>query len=141
MDRDELVAFVRRHAVALVATRGPAGTAHAAEHSIAITEEAEFIFETSIHSQRYANIVGFSQVALIVGATEPVTVQSEGIADVLTNDADRDRCLRVYFQQFPAGRKRALEKDITHIRIRPRWIRLLDDRPGSFGMQEIQLSR
>ena len=138
MDRAELVAFVRRHAQAIVATRGPGGEAQAAEYGIAITDDAEFIFETSVHSQKYANILEFSQVALMVGGTEQVTVQSEGIADVPT-DATRDRCLRVYFQQFPSGRKRSLDPDITYVRIRPRWIRLRDERPGSFGVQEIPL--
>jgi hypothetical protein len=138
VDRAELVAFVRRHALAMVATRGPAGDAQAAEYGVAITEDVEFIFEISMHSQKYANILEFPQVALVVGGSEPVTVQSEGIADVPT-DASRDRCLRVYFQQFPAGRKRALEPDITHVRIRPRWVRLLDNRPDSFGVQDIQL--
>ncbi len=137
MDRAELIAFVRRHGQAMVATRGPAGDAQAAKLGIAITEDAEFIFELSVHSQKYANLLGFPQVALVVGGSEPVTLQSEGIADVPV-DASRDRCLRVYFQQFPAARKRALEPDITHIRIRPRWVRLLDNRPDSFGVQEIQ---
>jgi general stress protein 26 len=138
VDRAELVAFVRRHALAVVATRGPNGTPQTAEYSVAITDDAEFIFEISIHSQKYANILQFPQVALVVGAGEPVVVQSEGVADVLT-DATRDRCLRVYFQQFPAGRERALEPDIAHIRVRPQWVRLSDKRPESYGVQEIQL--
>jgi hypothetical protein len=138
VDRAELVAFVRRHGLAVVATRGPAGDTQTAEYGVAITDDAEFIFEISRHSQKYANIVGFPQVALVVGGSESVIVQSEGIADVPT-DASRDRCLRVYFQQFPTGRERALEPDITHVRIRPRWVRLVDDRPDSFGIQEIQL--
>ena len=138
MDRAELVAFVRRHARARVATRGPAGNPQTAEYGIAITEDIEFIFETSIHSQKYANLVRFSQVALMVGEGELVVVQSEGIADVLT-DAERDRCLRVYFQQFPAQRQRAGERDITYIRIRPRWVRVRDNRPESFGIQEVAL--
>ncbi len=139
MDRAELVAFVRRHARAMVATKGPAGTAQTAEYRIAITDEAEFIFETSIYSQKYANIRSFSGVALIVGGDEPVVVQSEGIADVLA-DAERDRCLRVYFQQFPADRARAKDRDITYVRIRPQWIRMRDSRPGSVGVQEIPLT-
>jgi hypothetical protein len=139
MDRAELVAFVRRHGLAVVATRGPAGDAQTAEYGVAITDDAEFIFETSVHSQKYANLLGFPLVALVVGGVDAVTVQSEGVADVPT-DATRDRCLRVYFQQFPASRERSHEPDITYVRIRPRWARLRDDRPGSFGVQEIPLT-
>jgi uncharacterized protein YhbP (UPF0306 family) len=139
VDRAELVAFVRRHARAVVATLGPGGNAQTAEYGVAITDEAEFIFETTIHSQKYANLVKHSRVALVVGGDDPIVVQSEGIADVLT-DAERDRCLRVYFQQFPGGRKRISERDITYVRIRPRWVRLRDNRLGSFGDQEISLA-
>jgi general stress protein 26 len=140
VDRAELVAFVRRRGVAVVATRGPDGAPQAAEVGVAVTEDAEIIFDTSIHSREYHNILAFSQVALVVGGDEEVTVQSEGVADVLTGE-DRDRCLRVYFQQYPEGRERALNPDIAHVRIRPLWIRLSDYRPGSFGVQEIQLDQ
>jgi hypothetical protein len=138
VDRAELVAFVRRHGRAVIATRGPAGDAQASDQGVAITDDAEFVLELSVHSQKYANILAFPQVAVVVGGAESVTVQAEGIADVLA-DAERDRCLRVYFQQFPTGRERAGEPDITYVRIRPRWVRLRDDRPGSFGIQDIQL--
>lgn len=140
MDHAELIAFVRRHGHAVVATRGPDGLAHAATLGVAITDQAEFILELSVHSQKYANIRDFPQVALKVGADEPITVESEGIADVLTG-AERDRCVRFYFQQFPDGRERALKPDITHIRIRPRWVRVNDLSPESYGIQEVQLER
>lgn len=138
MDRAEMIAFVRRHGLALVATRGPAGGAQTARFGVAITDRSEFVLEISKHSQKYANLVGFPQVALKVGADEPITVESEGIADVLTG-SERDRCLRFFFQQFPAGRARATEPDITHVRIRPRWIRVKDLSPESFGVREIPL--
>jgi hypothetical protein len=67
-----------------------------------------------------------------------MTVQSEGTADVL-DGLDRDRCLRTYFQQYPNSRARAANPDVTHIRVRPRLIRLSDYRAGSYGTQDIQL--
>jgi hypothetical protein len=138
VDRAEMIAFVRRHGLALVATRGPSGTAQTSRFAVAITDRSEFVLEISKHSQKYANLVGFPQVALKVGADEPITVESEGIADVLTG-AERNRCLRFFFQQFPAGRERAAEPDITHVRIQPRWIRVKDLSPESFGVREIPL--
>lgn len=138
MDRAELVAFVRRRGLAVVATRGPDGAPRAGEVGVAITDDAEFVFETAVNSLRYDDIAKFAQVALVVGGEEPVTVQSEGIADVLTGD-ERDRCLRVYLQQFPDSRERALDPDVAHLRIRSAWVRLNDTRPESYGVQEIQL--
>jgi hypothetical protein len=140
VDQAEMIAFVRRHGHALLATRGPDGTVQTATVAVAITDEAEFVLEVSVHSQRYANILAFAQVALKVGADEPITVESEGVADVLA-EAERDRCLRVYFQQFPEARERALQPDIAHVRIRPRWARVNDLSPESYGVQEIPLER
>jgi hypothetical protein len=133
-----MIAFVRRHGLALVATRGPDGTAQTAHFPVAITDQAEFVLELSRHSQKYSNIVKFPQVALKVGVDEPISVESEGLADVLT-DPERDRCLRFYFQQFPAGRERAAQPDIVHVRIRPRWMRVNDLSPESFGLREIPI--
>jgi hypothetical protein len=140
VDQAEMIAFVRRHGHALLATRGPDDTVQTATLAVAITDEAEFILEISVHSQRYANILAFEQVALKVGADEPITVESEGVADVLT-EAERDRCLRVYFQQFPQARERALQPDIAHVRIRPYWVRVNDLSPESYGVQEVRLER
>lgn len=138
MDHAEMIAFVRRHGLAVVATQGPDGVAQTARFGVAITDLTEFVLEISKHSQKYANIVRFPQVALKVGADESLTVESEGMADVLTG-AERDRCLRFFFQQFPAGRERASQPDIIHVRIRPRWLRANDLSPESFGVREIPL--
>lgn len=138
MDHAELVAFVQRHAQAAIATVGADGVARSAVVEVAITEAAEIIFDTSVRDRDYQDILRTPQVAIVVGEHEPVTVQSEGTADVLAGD-DLDRCLRVFFQQCPAGRGRARDPDIAYIRIRPLWVRLNDYRPESYGMQEIQL--
>jgi hypothetical protein len=53
--------------------------------------------------------------------------------------ADHTRCLSAYFEQFPDGRQRAEDPDIVHVRIRPRWVRHSDYRPGSFAIQETRL--
>jgi pyridoxamine 5'-phosphate oxidase-like protein len=137
MDRAELVAFVRRRGVAVVATRGRSGTAQGAPVGIAITDEAEIIFDTSVHARRYHDIVAFPQVGIEVRGDD-VTVQSEGAADVLTG-ADRDRCLRAYFQQYPERRERAHDPDVAYIRVRLRRLRLSDFHADSYGVQEIEL--
>jgi uncharacterized pyridoxamine 5'-phosphate oxidase family protein len=138
VDHAELVAFVQRHPTASIATVGSDGRPRSAMVEVAITEAAEIIFDTSVRDRDYQNILVSPQVAFVIGGDESVTVQSEGVADVLTG-ADLDRCLRVFFQQCPAGRGRARDPDIVHIRIRPRWVRLDDHRPESYGTQEIPL--
>lgn len=138
MNREELVAFVRRRGQAVLATQGPDGAPQATSIGIAITDDAEIIFDLSIHSREHQNLQSSPVVALVIGADDDVTLQCEGVADVLVG-VDRDRCLRVYFQQQPSGRDRAQATYITYVRVRPGQLRLSDFRAGSFGVQEFRL--
>ena len=138
MDRAELVAFVQRRGHALLATRGPDGVPQVTKVRMAVTDEGEFVFDTSIHSREYQNIKAFPLVALVIGGEEEVTLEVEGPADVLAG-ADRDRCLRAYFQQHPDTREQAQARYVVYLRIRPSALRLSDVRTGSFGIQEIRL--
>lgn len=138
MSPDELVVFVRARRLGVVATTGPDGHPEAALVGIAATEECELVFDTSARSRKHDNLVRDPRVAVVVGWDDEVTLQIEGVADKPT-DADRDRCLTAYFAQYPDGRQRAEDPDITHFRIRPRWARRADFRPGTFGVEELAL--
>ena len=140
MNREELVAFVRRRGQAVLATRGPDGAPQATSVSIAATEQAEIVFDVSIHSREYQNLQAFPLVAMVVGGGEEVMLQCEGAADLLAGQ-DRDRCLRAYFQQHPTGREQALAPYLTYVRIRPRSLRLSDFRSESFGVEEFSLEQ
>jgi PPOX class probable F420-dependent enzyme len=138
MDRSQLVAFIRRRGLAVVATRGPDGAPEAALVGVAATDGAEIIFDTSVRSRKYRNIQAFPQVALVIGWDDEVTVQCEGTAHLLAG-SERDRCLRAYLDQYPDGRQRAEDPEIAHVRIRPRWVRHSDYRPASFEIDETRL--
>lgn len=96
------------------------------------------IFDTSIRSRKYRNLKASPRVAAVIGLDDEVTVQCEGVADVLAG-GERERCLRAYFDQYPDGQQRAEDPDIAHIRIRPTWLRHSDYRPDSFGIHETRL--
>lgn len=138
MSPEELVVFVRDQRVAVVATVAPDGRPEAALVGVAATEECELIFDTSARSRKHENLLRDPRVAVVVGWDDEVTLQIEGIADKPTG-VDRDRCLAAYFAQYPDGRQRAEDPDITHFRIRPRWARRADFRPGTFGVEEVVL--
>ena len=135
MDRAELVAFIRARGLAVVATRGPDGAPQAALIGVAATDHAEIIFDTSIRSRKYCNVQACDQVAVVIGWDDEVTLQCEGVADILAG-AERDRCLASYIAQYPDGRERAEDPDIAHVRIRPSWIRHSDYRPDHFSIRE-----
>jgi pyridoxine/pyridoxamine 5'-phosphate oxidase len=140
VDHLELIAFVRRRGQAVLASSGLDGAPQQTHVPIAITDQAEIVFEMSVHSREYQNIATFALVAMMIGDGEEVTVECEGTVDLLTGD-DRDRCLRTYFQQHPDARERALASYLVHARIIPRTLQLRDHRDGSYGVEQIVLDR
>ncbi len=139
MDLKDFVEFVRERGLAVVATRGSGGAPEAALVGITATDDGDLVFDTSMRSRKYRNIQAFPAVAVVVGWDDEVTVQCEGTAGTPAG-ADRDRCLSAYFSQYPDGRQRAEDPDITHIRVKPQWIRYSDYRPGTFGVHEMDLN-
>ncbi len=130
--------FVRERGLAVIATRGPDGAPEAALIGVAATDEGELVFDTAVRSRKYANLQAFERVALVIGWEDEVTVQCEGIADVLRG-AERARCLVAYLDQYPDGRQRAADPEIAHIRVRLDWLRCCDYRPASLAVEEVRL--
>lgn len=135
MKQAELIEFVRQRGLAVVATRDRSGAPEAALVGVAITDWAELVFDTSARSRKYVNLAAFPRVAVVVGWDDEVTVQAEGVADVLTG-SERGRCFSAYVEQYPDGRERATDPDIALVRIRLDWVRRCDYRPDSFGIEE-----
>lgn len=135
MNRSQLIDFVRRRRLAVVATRDVSGAPEAALVGVAATDRAELVFDTSARSRKCVNLRAFPRVAVVIGWEDEVTVQGEGLADVLAGP-ERDRCLTAYFEQYPDGRERAKDPDIVLVRIQLDWVRLCDYRPEWFSIAE-----
>jgi hypothetical protein len=135
VDQQQFINFVRQRGLAVIATRGADGSPQAALVGITATWRGELVFDTSRSSRKYRNLSAFAQVALVIGWENEMTVQCEGTADTPTG-ADRDRCLQAYFARYPDGVERAHDQDIVHVRVRPRWLRYSDYRPGSIIVEE-----
>jgi general stress protein 26 len=126
--RDELLAFLRGHRLAVQSSVSPAGAPQAAVVGFAVTPAFEFIFDTLDRTRKVANLRRDSRVALVVGGLadgEEKTAQIEGTADE-PSGADLERLLAVYFARFPDGRARRAWPGITCVRVRPDWIRFSD---------------
>lgn len=136
--KTELIEFVRARGLGVVATVAADGAPEAALVGLAATADGELVFDTSRRSRKFVNIEPEARVAVVVGWDDEVTVQIEGVADIPTG-ANRDRCLEAYFAQYPDGRERAQSPNITHVRVRPRWVRYADFRPDTFGITEFSL--
>ena len=135
MNKAELAAFVRSRGLGVVASRGPSGSPQAALVGLAATDRGELVFDCSRDSRKYVNIAQHPEVAIVIGWTEEVTVQVEGLADILSGE-NLERCRSAYIEQHPGGRDRAGHTEIAHIRVTPRWLRYSDFRPETFGSTE-----
>jgi PPOX class probable F420-dependent enzyme len=123
--RTEILAFLRRHRLAVVTTVSPAGSPQAAVIGIAVTEALDILFDTVTTSRKYANLRADPRVALVIGWEAEQTVQCEGMAEVLSGHA-LEACKRDYFASWPDGRERERWPDIAYIRVRPHLLRYSD---------------
>ncbi|HVZ72601.1 MAG TPA: pyridoxamine 5'-phosphate oxidase family protein [Polyangia bacterium] len=130
MTRAELLAFLRARRHAVVATTGPNGEPQAAVVGIAVSDTFEIVFDTVEASRKLPNLRARPRVAFVVGGFEDDaqrTVQLEGDADVPTG-AELERVRAIYFARFPDGPSRLGWPGITHVRVRPTWLRTSDFR-------------
>lgn len=128
LDRSELLAFVRRHPLAVQASVTPEGTPQAAVIGFVVNDRFELFFDTLASSRKCENLRRSPRIALVVGweLEEACTVQLEGVVDE-PGAEQRAPLLALYFARFPDGLERA-RSPITYFRVRPTWARFSDFR-------------
>jgi pyridoxine/pyridoxamine 5'-phosphate oxidase len=109
----------------VVATVDPAGHPEAALVDLAVTGDGELVFDTTVATRKVANLAANPRVALVIGWSDGVSLQVEGVADILAG-AEREAYGRVYQDQFPGSR--VLLDEFAVVRVRPRWLRHYDAR-------------
>jgi uncharacterized pyridoxamine 5'-phosphate oxidase family protein len=128
----ELLAFLRRHSLAVEATVSSDSRPQAAVVGFVVSDGFEFFFDTLATTQKARNMMANPSVALVVGWDEEQTVQCRGIADE-PRGSDLERLRRLYFERFPDGPQRLLWPGISYVRVRPDWIRYSDFRARPEG--------
>jgi sulfate adenylyltransferase large subunit len=129
MTRAELLVFLQRHRLCVVASTSPSGSPQAAVVGFAVSDDLEIVFDTIGTSRKATNLRHSPRVAIVVGWDEDQTVQIEGIADE-PKGAELSRLKAVYFGVYRDGVDRQSWKDITYVRVVPQWVRYSDFRPG-----------
>lgn len=125
-----LIEFVRSRGVGVIATADPSGAPEAALMRLAITDDAELIFDTGTRSRKLHNIRERPHVAAVIGWDDHVSIQLEGMAEIPTG-ANRERCVAAYLAQHPNMQDRAESSHVAHVRVRVTWVRYADFRPAS----------
>jgi general stress protein 26 len=125
MTRAELLTFLRRHRLAVQATTGPNGAPQAAVIGFAVSDALEIVFDTLDSTRKFHNLCADPRIALVIGWDDARCAQIEGVADVPVG-AELERLKQCYFVAYPDGRDRLAWPGITHVRVRPTWVRFSD---------------
>lgn len=124
MTKEQIYQFIRQQKLGIVSTVNPAGKPEAALVGIAVTINLEIIFDTIKTSRKYQNLLKRSHVAMVIGWDDEISVQYEGIAEILGQSGEADNLREVYFTAYPDGRERAQTwPGLVHIKVTPCWIR------------------
>ncbi|MCP3822791.1 pyridoxamine 5'-phosphate oxidase family protein [Streptomyces sp. A3M-1-3] len=125
MKRDELVRFLRGYRLAVQASVAPDGAPQAAVVGFAVSDELQIVFDTVETTRKYRNLRADPRIALVIGWDDEITVQIEGVAD-FPDDPELERLRACYFAAYLDGRDRLARPGITHVRVRPAWVRHSD---------------
>ncbi|MDO3627875.1 pyridoxamine 5'-phosphate oxidase family protein [Mucilaginibacter sp. BT774] len=116
--------FINQQKLGVVSTVNPDDKPEAAVVGIAISVNLEIVFDTVKTSRKYLNILNKPNVALAIGWDDEITVQYEGVAEILGDNDGADNLREVYFRAFPDGRERAETwPGLVHIKVTPNWLR------------------
>jgi PPOX class probable F420-dependent enzyme len=133
MTRAELVALLRRYRLTVVSTVSNDGSPQSAVVGFAVSDDLEIVFDTQASTRKAQNLGRDARIALVIGWEHGVTVQLEGLAD-FPEGSDLQRLRECYFAAYPDGRERLSWPGITHVRVRPRWLRISD-----FGQKPVHI--
>lgn len=138
MTRGELLEFLRRHKLAVVATVTADGAPEAALVGVAFTDALEIVFDTALASRKAKNLRANSRVAVVVGGWErEITAQLEGVAEFPSGE-ERARLHAAYVAVWPDGEARAASASIGYVRVRIAWARYSDFETGR--IEELELA-
>jgi len=124
MEKDELLAFLRRHRLAVQSSVSETGAPQSAVVGFGVSDALELVFDSLESTRKVQNLRRDPRIAVVVG-WDTSTAQLEGIAD-FPSGAELERIREVYFAAYPDGRDRLAWPGIVHIRVRLTWARYSD---------------
>jgi PPOX class probable F420-dependent enzyme len=125
MTRADLVRLLRDYRLAVVSTAAADGAPQSAVVGIGVSDGLDIVFDTLEDTRKARNLRRDPRISAVIGWDREMTAQIDGVADFPVG-AELERIRAVYFQAYPDGRERLAWPGITHVRVRPRWIRWSD---------------
>lgn len=124
MLRDEILAFLQSHPLAVLSSVAADGSPQSAVMGVVVTSRLEVFFDTWTSSRKCANMRRDARVSLAWWEGLR-TVQYEGIADEPQGE-ELELYLPAYLASFPEGRERRAQPGLTYFRVRPTFVRWSD---------------
>jgi pyridoxine/pyridoxamine 5'-phosphate oxidase len=125
MTKADVVRFIAAQKLGVLGTISPDGAPQSSLVGIAVSPELEIVFDTLKATRKYRNLAANPACSFAIGWAGEVTVQYDGIA--LEPDGEElERYRQIYFANWPDGPDRLAWPGITHLVVRPRWIRYSD---------------
>ncbi|WP_249123020.1 MULTISPECIES: pyridoxamine 5'-phosphate oxidase family protein [unclassified Bradyrhizobium] len=125
LSKTDIIACLRDHRLAVIATRAADGAPQAAVVGIAVSDGCDVIFDTTSDSRKHINLTRDPRIALVVYGAEETTLQLEGLAHMMPASGVDGAALReAYYATWPDGRDRLRRPNLAYWRIAPHWARL-----------------
>jgi len=139
MEKTVLHSFMTRSRYGVVSSIAGDGTPQSALVGLAITSELEIVFDTLKTTRKYANLIARPACSVVLWWGGEQTVQIDGVTFEPVG-AQLERYREAYFAAWPGGRDRLAWTGITHLVVRPLWIRAIDYDQAPPLMEEMRFS-
>jgi general stress protein 26 len=125
--KPELLAYMRRHKLAVVATIAANGSPQSALVGVGMTHALEVVFDTLSTTRKHANLQRDHRIAVTFSGPGEMTLQYEGVATLVPVTGKEGEVYReAYYEAWPDGPQRANWPNIVYWRVAPRWARYSD---------------
>ncbi|HMS50086.1 MAG TPA: pyridoxamine 5'-phosphate oxidase family protein [Candidatus Saccharibacteria bacterium] len=138
IQKHDILAFLRKHSLAVLATADVKGRPQAAVVEFAELDDLTIIIDTFNYSRKYKNLQQNDQVAIVIGWDNNVTLQIDATAHEL-NGEDLARAKDIYFAKNERAKKWGDKPEIAYFAFRPIWMRYSDVGKTPWLIEEVRL--
>src|SRR3989339_545686 len=138
MKRNNIILeFIKRNKLAVISTITSSNLPESAVIEFCQTDNLEVIFDTLKTSRKYKNLQKNTNVALVIGWDDDITIQYEGIAEELQGKPLDDH-KKIYFAKSSRAKKWESNPDISYFLVKPKWIRYSDLNKSPWEIFEVK---
>lgn len=135
---EDILKFIKDHNLMVISSVNEQGNPEAAVVEFGELPDMTIIIDTLKTSRKYRNLQKRSDIALVIGWDQNITVQIEGKALELTGKK-LEQAKQAYFEKNPRARKWGDKPKIAYFAIKPYWIRYSDLNQHPWQVKEFEL--